>query len=553
MRPRYVALWVPNWEFSSLVASVPPAAPAVVAHGRRIQKVTPSASRLGVRPGMPLVMAQHLSSNLLVLPQDEARDASAFEAVLEVFDQFAAGVVAVAPGLAFAPARSAAKWSGGEDRLAESLVEAVTIQTGVECFVGIADTLSGALLAARSGTVVPSEETQRFMDSQALGDLIADLPTVSRLGLAEDLRVMRNLGIDCVGDLRRLGEGPILTRFGRSGEVLLQLLRGSSPLLAGQSRNSPAVEVSFELDPPVALAEYAAVAIRKVSAALADRLTQRGLFSSTVRITLERVNREKSERTWTLLEATSSSQVGKRVTWQLRAFAGSATVSDVQNSSEDSGGALQWIHIAALHPVAAPETEPLWGGQQGLRRASAAVEEVQVLLGEDSAVVPTLHGGFDPRTRVSFVPWGAALEDAPGLTGQWEGRVAQTPAVLFSKPRSALLMGNLDDGTVGAIRVNERGALNGTPTHLILKDEHRELPAGDYPVKAVKGIWLIRGRWWKESGWLHRPRCYLRLTRDAGGDLLVAQRSRSWWVEGIYPRQLTAPSVGSIAPGNKQV
>lgn len=584
---RYVVLRVPNWKLSSLVVEVPPGAPAAVLHRSRVQTATPAARECGVQEGMSQVMAQYLCPHLLMFSPDEDRDSAAFEAVLDVFDQMAAGVVAIRPGLAFAPARGAAKWAGGEEALAQELVEQVALVTGAECQVGIASTLSAALVASFTGLTLPVDNTERFLDQQKIDTVLTDFSQGQKSLLMEDLRVLAGLGVETVGQLRALGLDAIATRFSAAGPVLVRLLRGQDIHMEVSPRSMSAVSAQVEIDPPAHSSEHAMLAIRRVCNTLADNLVARGLYSSTVQITLRRVSGQVVERTWTLLDATSPTQVGKRVTWQIRGMGDSSAVRDTHAEGwgiwgRGAGGgnfgrsvtaeaepleefalereALQHIELNALNPAAIPEMDTLWGGAHNLRRAGRAVEEVQMMLGEDAVVIPTVHGGYDPRTRVSFVPWGSdvppresggagvlvdaglpvsALPNTHCAQGLWEGGVSQPPIVLFSHAPPALLMGQCEDGTLGRILVDQRGTLRGNPTHLLVKDDRGGLAAGDYPLTTVEALWVVRGRWWREVGEEHRPRCYLRVGRTEGPDFLLVQKGGHWWVEGTYPEEET--------------
>ena len=547
--PRYIALWVPNWELSSLVVEVPPGAPAAVVDRFRVQVVTPAAQECGVKVGMSQVMAQYCCPELLIFPPDPGRETVAFEAVLKVVDDFIPEVIVVRPGLAFAPVRGPAKWAGGEAELAGELIEQVVLQTSAECQVGIADTLTGVLLACRRGLIIPSEGTRAFLDSHVLEEVVEDLPPRSKASVVKELPILKALGVHDVGDLRGLGASAVITRFGASGQILWDLICGTGMTPQASLRTGGEVVAEVELDPPALTVEQSVVAVRRVANSLSDALVHQGLYSSTIRVTVEKVGGGVYERTWTLLDAMSPSQVGKRITWQLRGMSGGLT------SSLDSGEeqAVQWIRVAALHPVSVPESDPLWGGGQTRRKATRAVEEVQSLLGEDAAVTPTIQGGFDPRSRTSFTSWGSEQssgDDNKGVVtsrkGEWDGAVSSLPIVLFVKPPTALLMGQRSDRTLGRIWVNRRGLLNGNPTTLIVSCDHPELEAGDYPVSAVRGLWMVRGRWWKPESEEHSPRCYLRVARRECPDLLLVQRGSQWWVEGIYPMneiaQLNSPT-----------
>ena len=123
---RYVMVWIPNWPVNSLVVDIPPGAHGAIEAGGYIQVVTPPARKCGVRQGMKLSMARYLCPDLLVLPFDMRRDISSFEVILRACEQWIARIACIYPGLAWAPAAGAARWSGGEAQLAENLVDAIS-------------------------------------------------------------------------------------------------------------------------------------------------------------------------------------------------------------------------------------------------------------------------------------------------------------------------------------------------------------------------------------------------------------------------------------------
>ena len=66
-------------------------------------------------------------------------------------------VTTVRTGLCSLPARGPARYFGGEERLVRLVAEAASGATPVE--VGVADGLFAAVLAARSGAIVPAGGT----------------------------------------------------------------------------------------------------------------------------------------------------------------------------------------------------------------------------------------------------------------------------------------------------------------------------------------------------------------------------------------------------------
>lgn len=484
---------------------------------------------------MPQKMANYLCSDLLTYPFDLQRDEAAFETVLEVFDEVAVDVTAVRPGLAFAPAYSAAKWAGGEQNLAANLVEEVTLQTGAECQVGIADSLAAAFLAAQDGVIVPAGQTGMFLEARPLHSLVQEVPTKHFPQVQEALEILHTLGVRSVRQLKMLGPDPVVSRFGVAGQFLWDLSNGRDPMFSPPNREDREIKVEVTLDPPAATVELSFLAVRQVSAALVDKMVHQGLHSSTLKVELEEVGGRSSYRTWTLLDVTSSTEVSRRITWQVRRFADRVEEESVGGGEWKEDRALKTIRLQALYPQVEPESSPLWGGTQSLQLANKAVSEVQALIGEDSVIIPKVHGGFDPRTRVSLEPWGKEAKNFPPLEGAWEGAVSPSPVVVFRRPLPAILIGTLPGGGEGIIKVDGRGNLGGTPRRVMVQHGHPELLGGDYPLTGACSIWPIRGRWWQTKDASHLPRCYTRVERVDGPDLLLVQRRSQWYVDGVYP------------------
>ena len=403
---RYVVMWVPNWPLASLVVGTPPGTPAITIHGGRVVTATPTARKFGVRRSMTRSLAQYHCPHLMVFTADEERQNAVFEALLEVFDRYAAGVSVIRPGLAFAPSAGAAKWAGGEERLVEQIIDDIAAETAAECQVGIGTGLSAAIMAARYGVVVAAEETQAFLNQIPLTHLITELPRRWRPQVQAMVETLQDLGIRDTRAFRNLGKSAVISRFGHPGLLLWRLSSGEDPRFEAVNRLEQQVEASYELDPPATLVEHGATAVARVSRELEENLQQRSLYSSTIRVTLESESGRVHERSWTLLDATSSRQVAKRITWQLRGWVenrqNDPDGDDVQEARPDG---LSRLTVAALNPQTSPEEDPLWGSLRASWKVGQAVEEVQEVLGETAVMTPRIHGGFDPRTRLSLAPW----------------------------------------------------------------------------------------------------------------------------------------------------
>ena len=202
---RFVAIWVPDWPVVALTMEArqqhrhprarqgaphlpdPATEPVAVVGARGVLAASAPARRAGITTGMRLRAARSLCPELTVLPPQEERQARAFETVMEALTSLLADPMVARPGLALSHARGPAAWIGGEELLASALVETVTQEADVECQVGIADSLPGAVLAARQGIIVEPGRTPEFLAPWPLDALLTCLP---RSRLRRDARPM---------------------------------------------------------------------------------------------------------------------------------------------------------------------------------------------------------------------------------------------------------------------------------------------------------------------------------------------------------------------------
>lgn len=120
------------------------------------------------------------------------------------------------------PARGPARFFGGEEAVAARLVAAVE-EEGEEAAVGVADGLFAALLAARSGLIVPSGGTADFLAPWSVA-------TLARPDLAVTLQ---RLGVTTLGQLAALPAADVSDRFGADAAACHAVARGESGELAG--------------------------------------------------------------------------------------------------------------------------------------------------------------------------------------------------------------------------------------------------------------------------------------------------------------------------------
>ena len=152
--PRLVTVWCPDWPV--VAARVAPGQPAAVFHANRVVARSPAAIAAGVLPGERRRSAQGTCPELLVIDHDPDRDARAFEPIIRAIAEMAPRLEVVEPGWVCLSARGPSRYFGGDQAMAERMVEIVHDTTGARAGVGVADGRAAAAIAARRAARTPT-------------------------------------------------------------------------------------------------------------------------------------------------------------------------------------------------------------------------------------------------------------------------------------------------------------------------------------------------------------------------------------------------------------
>ncbi|MDO4899935.1 DNA polymerase Y family protein [Actinomyces sp.] len=539
-------MWTPDWPVVALTlearrpdAPDPALAPVAVVGGRGVIAASAPARALGITRGMRLRVARSLCPGLIVLCPHPDREARAYETVMEALSELLADPLVARPGLALSTVRGAARWAGGEEPLAAALVDVVAAGPGVECQVGIADSLLGAILAARRGVIVPPGATPDFLAPQPLGSLLHALTTQrGRQEAHPFLEDFARLGLRHLGDLAALPRRDVAARFGPAGERLHRLASGRWETLPRVARPAADVAAQTLLDPPLERADTAAWAARSLAEQLSGRLISLGMSAAQLRVEVRCENGAELGRSWLLGAAPSPAEITDRVRWQLEGWLAG-------RSGRPPAAPLTRLRLLALGLSPAGSAQAgLWSapGEQAERRAHRAAGRVEALLGVGGLYVPRPHPGRDPRSRIDLVGWGESTAQAPG-TAPWNGALpAPSPALVPPEPLPAQL---LDEGGRD-VGVDSQGQLNAAPVDVAVECSDEEDAASRWGagwdaesgnrstrrrVLFWAGPWPVDEHWWRPGG--ASRRAYLQVVTDTGPPLLLA-RSGRWWVDGVY-------------------
>jgi protein ImuB len=278
-QPRLLVLWAPDWPVlaHSRAHRLADDAPLALVDKGLVFACSAPARAEGVVRGQRIREAQARCSRLHVLRYDPALDARAFEPVLAGLEQALPGLHPLRPGTVAVRARGPARYYGGEQAAALTVL-GIVAELGVELArVGIAEGLFAAERAARfavTSTRSTNQETRRIEsedqdDRRRVGSRILNpgpdarvtiipnggaaaflgpLP-VSLLEEPELAGLLPRLGIRTLGDFAALDAQDVVARFGPLGARLHALAGGRDPRPATPRIPPRDVDVQVDFEP----------------------------------------------------------------------------------------------------------------------------------------------------------------------------------------------------------------------------------------------------------------------------------------------------------------
>jgi len=516
---RAAALWFPDWpvQAARLESGDELAEPIAIAAHHRIKVCSHAARQLGIRRGMRVRNAQAVAPELTVIEDNPDRDGRMFASLAASFDEVAASVEVLRPGLVVVDVDAAGRFHGSEDKALEMLIDAAS-RRGIDTQAGAADEIATALIAARVSQVVPPGGSAAFLAAQPLGVLVAeeslaaDMDTVKALG---------QLGITTLGELAKLPPNAVTTRFGTKGMRIHRIASAAPDRRVAPELPVEDLAVAITPEDPIERVDAAAFAARTLAASLHERLKDTGRNCLRLKVVAELHDGTRVERVWRTREPLTEAATADRVRWQLDGWltnGGSGAITSL---------ILEPLEFAAPEPVG-----ELWSDGASTDTARRVVERVQSQLGIDAVLQPRLVGGRGVAERVAMVPFGEEPEDVDRQS--WPGAIPQ--------PLPARLGGGIDHPASRIMLVDASGAPVIVTAEAMLNAEPYGLAWGEkrYLVTGWAGPWPVDADWWTQTelpaGRVARMQVVGREGGEEGavtGWLLVWSR-RSWRVEAVY-------------------
>ena len=516
---RTLTVWCQDWPVVAAVAAagVPAHVPAAVVVGNEVVHCSATARAEGVRRGQRKRSAQARCPELVLFDADPERDARGFEPVAVAVEQLAPGIEVVRPGLVALPAQGPAGYFGGAEAAAERLIDHVAETTGVEVWIGVADGLFAATLAAHRGVVVPEGRSAEFLAPLGIAEL--DQPAERRKGRAELVDLLRRLGLRTLGAFAEVPERDVASRFGAEAVAAHRIARGLQERAHDRRRPPPELSVSQVLDPPVDRVDAAAFVAKGLAERLHVELVGKGVACTRLGIRATTENGEELSRVWRCAEPLTPQGISDRVRWQLDGWLTTTRLT--------SGIAVLRLDPEEVVGAAALQLGLLDQAQGDVAdRAARALVHVQGLLGPNAVVTPVLGGGRGPAERVRFVPWGDERTPAADPDLPWPARLpAPSPATVPVVPVPAALV----DETGADVGVTGRYELTAPP--------HRVLAGGrEHRVRGWAGPWPVDERWWDAAAAHRAARLQVLTVGENGAEqaFLLVRAGGRWAVEGVY-------------------
>jgi protein ImuB len=513
-QPRLLVLWAPDWPVLAHARTnrLPDDAPLALVDKGIVFACSAPARAEGVVRGQRIREAQSRCPRLHVLRYDPALDARAFEPVLAGLEQALPGLHPLRPGTVAVRARGPARYYGGEQAAALTVLGIVS-ELGVESArVGIAEGLFAAERAARVGreqvTIVPNGGTAVFL---------APLP-VSLLEQPELASLLPRLGIRTLGEFAALATQDVVARFGPMGARLHALAGGRDPRPATPRIPPRDVDAVVDFEPALDRVDQVAFGVRAASDDFVLALLAQRLVCTALRVELIGDRGEASERVWLHPRSFSAAEVVDRVRWQLQgALQGDAGIAGELRSP------VTRVRLSpeAVDPVGAHE-RGLWGTGPD-ENVHSGLSRVQGMVGHRGVLTATPSGGRTPAERQTLVPWG----DRPLVTRDpkkpWPGSLPPpAPATVYELPRQIAVQ----DARGRPVAVDERGELSAPPAVMLSGTGARR------PLTAWAGPWPLEERWWDAAA--ARSTNRFQAVDGEGVAWLLVLDDDGWWAEGRY-------------------
>jgi len=450
-RELWLAAYLPGLAFEALQDEFASTGPRAVLEGTerslQVLLVDEAARCLGIRPGLSLVAALALSTELETRVREPARERAWLERAAELAFRYSSRVSLEPPDGLLLEIRGSVRLFGGLEALCRGF-EAECRASRLHPVCAVAPSPLAALAGARAGRAL------RVTSLGRLAGALAPLPLAALRWDEDTLGRLASIGVRTLGEVLRLPRAGFARRFGAPRLALLDELAGRRA--AVRRGFQPAERFRGRCEP-----DYELESLEAVLAALEPLLTDLEHFLETRQrgVTLLRCHLRHRDRppTSCLLRLARPEARAARFADLLRERLGTLTLPAPVRRCELRTGAL------LARPLA---NRVLWGaGERGGEGASeegfALIEQLRARLGRDGVYALGLHADHRPECMVHPLEpptGGAAAASAALAAAALPWSATRRPLWLLAAPQALRERHGLPvhDGALELVRGPER-------------------------------------------------------------------------------------------------
>lgn len=238
-----------------------------------------AARRYGIHSAMPAAQARRLCPDAVFIKSRMDRYAEVSQAIRAIFARYTPLVEPLSLDEAFLDVTSSARLFGDGIAIGRRIKEEIRGELGLVASVGVAPNKFLAKLASDLDkpdglVVVPVDAIEAFLEPLPVSRLWG-VGAVSNRELAE-------MGVHTIGDLRRLPESLLVSRFGKSANHLARLARGIDNRRVVPDRDAKSIshETTFATD--ITDAEVLRSWLLDLTEQVATRLRRQNLRGKTL-------------------------------------------------------------------------------------------------------------------------------------------------------------------------------------------------------------------------------------------------------------------------------
>lgn len=239
------------------------------------------ARKFGIHSAMPISMAYKLKKDAIFLPVDYSYYEKMSSQVMEIIKGFAFKFEQVSIDEAFADISTKVKDYAEALEYAKRVKEAIRLQTGLPCSIGIGPNRVIAKMACEAGKpdgikLVKQDDAKAFLSPMKVGRLYG-------VGKKTEER-LESLGYKTIGDLARANLVNLVESFGAFGAEIYRSANGEGDdeIVENYEIKSIGRERTFESD--TSDRKKIAEKIESISKEVAEEVKKQGVFFKTVTV-----------------------------------------------------------------------------------------------------------------------------------------------------------------------------------------------------------------------------------------------------------------------------